>query len=185
MPRFSTTALVLAALLLAGRPILLLAEPGASPLRPGDPLPQLSGMTLDGRSLRLPASGRPAVVVFAFSRAAGKDTQAWNEHFPKDYSGLVPTYDVLMLESVPKLFRGFALSRIKSAIPPQMRDRTIVLFQDEQFWKQRLGVSNDDRAYVLVLSPKGHVRWSNTAQFDDREYSQLRKQMKSLLGPRL
>jgi len=42
-------------------------------IRPGQMFPQFSGQTLTGKSLELPAAamGKPAVVVFSFTKAAG------------------------------------------------------------------------------------------------------------------
>jgi hypothetical protein len=63
-------------------------QAGASPLHTGDPFPQVSGQTLTNKPLALPAAaaGKPAFVVFSFSRAAGKDARLWNERVFKEYS---------------------------------------------------------------------------------------------------
>jgi hypothetical protein len=79
----------------------------------------MSGKTLTGRSLELPAAatGRPTVVVFSFSRTANKDAHQWNEHLTKEFTNGVPLYEVIVLESVPKLFRGTLTSLLERSNP--------------------------------------------------------------------
>jgi hypothetical protein len=58
-----------------------------TPLQTGDTLPEISGQTLSGKHLTLPAdaAGKPAVVSFSFSRTGGKDSTLWSEHIEKDF----------------------------------------------------------------------------------------------------
>jgi len=70
-------------------------------------------------------------VIFSFSKTAGNDARSWNERLSKDFPKDVPSFTIIMLESVPKLFRGMALSGIKGSMPIAMQDRTLVLYRDE------------------------------------------------------
>ncbi len=160
---------------------LYAAQP--DPLRAGESFPGLSAKTLTGKSLELPAAalGKPAVLLFSFSRAAGKDAHLWKERLARDFSNAVPAYDVVVLESLPKLFRGLALSGIRSGMPLSMQDRTIVLYQDEKLWRTRLAASDNNRAYVVLLAPDGHLRWSNAAACTASEYARLKNQIDLLL----
>jgi ATP10 protein len=157
----------------------------AAALHSGDMFPQVSGLTLTNRSLDLPAvvSGKPAVIVFSFSRSAGNDARLWNEHLSKDFSNAVLDYQVIVLESVPKLFRGTAVSGIKNTMPAARQDRSIVLFKDEKLWKLRLAVSDNNRAYLLLLGADGRIRWSNSAAFGDSDYARLRSEIEKLAAP--
>lgn len=156
-----------------------------SSLRPGQMFPQFSGQTLTGKSVELPAAalGGPAIVIFSFSRTAGKDARSWNEHLSRDFPQAVPSYTVIVLESVPKLVRGMALSGIKGSMPPPMQDRTIVLYRDEALWKQRLAFSDDSRAYLILLGPDGRMLWSSDGQFTDSDYARLKDRIEKLLLP--
>jgi hypothetical protein len=184
MPQRSKIVLLTVAVLILTR--LLAAQPNAEPLRAGDLFPQLRGQTLTSKSLELPtaACGKPAVVIFSFSRTAGKDARLWNEHVAGDFSNTVPGYMVIVLESVPKLFRGVVVSGIKSAMPPPVQDGAIVLYQDEKLWKLRLTAAYNDRAYVVLLGADGHLRWSNSEAFADSEYARLKSEIERLLQPR-
>ncbi len=176
--RRAITLLALIALLVSARCPMDAAQPSAAPLRIGDTLPPVSGQTLTGQTLRLPAAslGQASILIFSFSRVAGKDARQWNEHLVNGSSGGIPVYMVIMLESAPKLFRGMAIAGIKSTMPPLQQSRTIVLYSDEQLWKSRLAVTNDSRAFVLLLDENGRLRWMNSGAFTDAEYSRLQNE---------
>jgi len=179
----------LALLLLALGSFMMLraarAQSARSALSLGDILPDVSGQTPSGGSLRLSdvVAGKTSVVVFSFSKTAGKDARLWNVHLDKDYGSnrLVAGSTVIMLEAAPRLLRGIIVSALKSNMPPSMRDRTIVSYQNEELWKRRLAVADDSHAYVLLLGPDGHMRWRNSAAFSDAEYTELKNKVQEEL----
>src|SRR5579863_1879847 len=83
----------------------LAAQPISGTLNKGDIFPKFTGQTLTGKSVELPLTSKPAMVIFSFSRAAGTDSRQWNERVSRDFSEAVTGYTVIVLESVPKLFR--------------------------------------------------------------------------------
>jgi ATP10 protein len=164
-------------------------QPGGSPLYVGESFPRISGQTLTNKQLNLPAAaiGKPAFVVFSFSKAAGKDARLWNERLLKDYSESnvvdAPGYQVIVLERVPRLIRSIVVSSMKNNMPPAVQERTIVSYQDEALWRQRLAVSDDNRAYIFLLDREGRLRWNNSAAFTDSEYAHLKDELRKLLQP--
>jgi hypothetical protein len=142
----------------------------AQPL--GEPLPALTGETLSSKQVELPAaeSGRDRVLIFSFSKAAGADSRLWSEHLAKE---IVVTFRVIVLESVPRLVRGMAVSGIRSGIPAAQRDHTLLVYKDEASWKKRLGVTNDKYSYVVLLDGTGRIRWIGAGPFTDATYAQL------------
>ncbi len=178
---------------LTGRRLLLLAlgsclmlrsaraQSAISALNLGDIFPDVSGQALSGASLRLSdvVAGKTSVVVFSFSKSAGKDAQVWNDHLYKDYGSnpQVASSTVIMLEAAPRLLRGIIVSELKRSMPPAMRDRTIVSYQNEELWKQRLAVADDKHADVLLLESDGRMRWRNTSVFSDAEYTELKNKL--------
>jgi hypothetical protein len=177
--------------LIAGVSLLLLraamSQSAMQPLRLGDAFPQFSGQTITGETVELPGatSGKVALVVFSFSRAAGKDARSWNEHLFKDFSNsnfvTVPGYQIIELESVPKPFRAVAVASMRSAMPHAVQDRTILVYQDEALWKQRLGANDDAHAYIILLGADGRIRWSNSASYSDSGYEQLKSAIEAQL----
>ena len=61
------------------------------------------------------------------------------------------------------------------------QDRTIVLYHDETLWKQRLAISEDSRAYVLLLGSDGRIQWKNQGAFKEDAYAQLKDQLTRML----
>jgi len=159
------------------------APSDVSPLQRGQTFPQISGQALTERSIELPAaaSGKPAVVIFSFSKTAGNDARSWNERLSRDFPNDVPSFTIIMLESVPKLFRGMALSGIKGSMPIAMQDRTIVLYREETLWKQRLAFSEDSHAYVLLLGPDARIQWRSEGAFTEGAYEQVKDQLARML----
>lgn len=155
---------------------------GAQQLHVGDVLPKFTGQTMTGKSMELPASSGPAVAVFSFSRAAGEDSRLWNDRLAKEFPDGVARNTVIMLESVPRLFRGVAVSSIKRSMPVSMQDRTVISYEDELIWKRRLDVSDGNRASVVLLGPDGHIRWISAGSFADLEYSRLREEIRRIVG---
>jgi hypothetical protein len=156
-----------------------LGEQGTSLLKPGDAFPPLAGKTVEGKQLDLPtaAAGKVAVVIFSFSRAGGRDAQNWAQHLSKDDPHL-PIYTAIFLESVPRMFRSIAVSGIRSGMPPVMLDRTLLLYQQQTSWEQRLHVTDERYACVLVLDRSGRIRWISLGPFADSLYLRLRKEVR-------
>jgi hypothetical protein len=156
-----------------------LGEQGRSLLEPGDALPPLAGLTLAGKRLDLPtaAGGNVSVIIFSFSRSGGRDAQNWAQQLAKDDVHL-PIYTVIFLESVPRMFRPIAVSGIRSGMPPAMLGHTLLLYQQQTSWEQRLHVTDERHAIVLVLDQSGRIRWISMGPFADSPYLRLRKEVR-------
>jgi hypothetical protein len=149
-------------------PVLLFALAAVAPLKTGDVFPEFGGQTISGRAVTLPEAGKQWVAIFGFSRASGDDARRWREHADK-----LGCYGIIMLESVPRLLRGMVASGIKSGMPPDVRDRTVIYYKEEAIWKQRLAVSDDKRAYVVLVDASGRVLWTNSGPFTEVELGKL------------
>jgi ATP10 protein len=177
VPRGVSANLFLAALLLAGGMRLGIAQ--TTLVRVGDALPQISGQTLSGKQLTLPADagGKPAVVAFSFSKAGGRDSGLWSDHVEKDFPAVGYPYTLMMIEAAPKFVRGMIISGSKKGMSPAAQDRCIAMEKDEDIWKQRIGFTKDDWAYVFLLGPDGRIRWRSSSAFTDAEYAALKKEL--------
>jgi hypothetical protein len=131
-----------------------IAQTSQNHLKPGDSIPPLAAQALTGQWLDIASvsGGSPTVVVFSFSRAGGRDAQQWTQRLTKDDPHLA-VYNVIFLESVPGLFRAMAVSGIKDRMPLALHSRTILLYRDEDLWKQRLQITNERHACVMLLVP--------------------------------
>ena len=158
---------------------VLTAAIAQTALHVGDTLPGISGQTLSGKQLTLPAAatGKPAVVSFSFSRTGGKDSSLWSEHIEKDFPAMGHPYTLMMIEAAPKFVRGMIISSSKKGMSEQAQERCVAMEQDEDAWKKRIGYTGDDKAYIFLLGPDGHIRWKSSSAFSDTEYADLKKEI--------
>jgi hypothetical protein len=49
--------------------------------------------------------------------------------------------------------------------------------KDEDVWKQRIGFTDGDKAYVFLLGPNGRIRWKSSGPFSESEYGSLKKEI--------
>jgi hypothetical protein len=153
-------------------------EKPSLPLQPGNALPPLVGQTLSGKPLELPAAvrGSVAVAIFSFNRTGGRDARNWAQRLSKDYPNL-GIYNVIFLESVPRLFRSMVISEIRSGMPPVMQAHTLLLFQQQVFWEQQLQVKDENDACVVVLGKTGLIRGMFSGPFAEAIYARVKTEV--------
>jgi hypothetical protein len=155
------------------------------PLQVGDAFPPLTGQTLSGATAEIPQAGTSSVrvLVFSFSESGGRDARLWSERLNEDFGPLteVSRSSVIVLESVPKLFRGMVVSNIKSNVPKPLWEKTIVVFKDEALWKSRLDFSTDTHCYVVLLDKAGRVAWIRSGPFSEKVYAGLKWEVMRLI----
>jgi hypothetical protein len=175
-----TKSAIAALLFLLVSPLVLSAQTVL--LHTGDALPQISGETLSGKQLTLPAdaTGKPAVVSFSFSRTGGKDSSQWSDHIERDFPAVGHPYTLMMIEAAPKFVRGMIISGSKKGMSQQAQDRCIAVEKDEDAWKQRIGFTKDDRAYVFLLGADGRIRWKSSGTYSDADYATLKKELSQM-----
>jgi len=160
---------------------LAAAVAASAPLKVGDMMPTVSGQSVSGKLIKLPAAdaGTMRLVVFSFSRAAAGDSQLWNEQVARDagWSEPVITFRVIMLESVPRLFRAMAVAGIKNSMPQGLWDTTVLSYEDETNWNQYLSVSTEKKAYVILLGRNDRVCWLGRGPYADAAYADLKKEL--------
>ena len=117
-------------------------------------LPQTKAQTLSGKEVVLPdvAYGRVTLLIVGFTRKSGTATRAWGERLAKDYSSdaRLSTYQLALLEDVPKLMRGFVAGGIRNSVPKEKQDNFVLLFQQEKAWKAFVGFAAPDEAYLMT-----------------------------------
>jgi hypothetical protein len=153
----------------------LAATPEA--LTNGAVLPLIGGQSLTDKPVQLPdaARGKPALLVFSFSKQAGNDARLWSARFRRDATANKSAlyFNLIVLESVPRLLRGMVSSSIKSGMPAALHDRSIRVFHGEAEWKRRLNVSNDGYAYLVVLDSDARVQAIKHGPFSEAAYNEI------------
>ena len=146
----------------------------------GEVLPSLEAKTLSGEPARLPAQaqGHAALLVIGFSKAAAKTTRLWVEGCRSEVSAgaaepRVYCFDVRMLEGVPGLLRGMVERGMRSGFPAELQRQTLLVYKDNDAWRERLGVVDDKTAYIVAIDARGYVRGAATGPFTSTELERM------------
>jgi hypothetical protein len=164
--------------------IFFVAPALAETLKIGETLPSISGESLAGGNVQLPkdASGKITLLISSFSKKGGQDAQLWAKQFSIEFAqnANVVSYSLIFLESVPRLIRGFVSSGIKKGIPQEKHPQAIRITKDEKLWKERMQVSNDDVAYLMLLDQSGKIIWMHNGEFKESKFAKLKEKIEVL-----
>jgi hypothetical protein len=166
------------------------AEGPAPRLVPGEVMPRITGEFLTGGDAVLPdaAGGRVALLALGFSYDSRQPVEAWVKRFRQIY----PTGDQLTFFEVPMLGRGARLARwfidrgMRRGTAPDLHEHVVTVYGGTGPWKERLGVVDEDLAYLVLLDREGRIRWLHAGMFDESQLMDLRTAIDGLLdGPLL
>ncbi len=126
----------------------------------GQALPRTEAESLSGRKVTMPEAfgGKPAVVVFSFSKGAGERSADWVSALTKDGA---PVWTAAMLEAAPRFIRPMIRSGMRKDAPAAMLDRSLCLYKDEKAWRAALGIVKDEAPVVVGIDAKGQVTWTH------------------------
>jgi len=180
-PRFPIVVLFL------GMSLVIASAPG---LPSGAELPPLEGTTLSGEPAALPrdARGHPAMLVIGFSRASSRVTRAWLDGCraaaAKSSGAGVLCYDIRMVEAVPRFFRDMVERTMRSGLPVDRQRQTILVYSENDAWRERVGAADDKTAYVIGCDKQGRVRMIATGEFVESELERVLARMKDASASR-
>ncbi len=150
----------------------------------GSLLPQTEGTTLEGNKMVIAESvrGRTAILVITFSRKAEKEATAWTKRLTAEPATdpALALHQVAHLQDVPRVLRGLVTSMIKRGTPRQLHSTLVVLFKDQNFWKQFVNFQHADPPYVVLLGATGEAVWRTQGTFEEEKYAPLRDAIKGL-----
>lgn len=151
----------------------------------GDVLPKIEGESFAGQKVVLPdaASGNVAVLIFGFSKASGDESRAWAAKISAEFRARngFELWQLPVLEDVPRLVRGMVISGIKKGVPRDAREHFVPILQNEAELKKVVSYQQAADAYLVVLDRTGKVAKQIHGTPDDGHYSQLAKEIESLL----
>jgi hypothetical protein len=173
-----SSLIVLACLLcVAAFPLCGAPEKEIPPVRVGDLLPTVTGEFLTGRKAALPsaAAGRVAMVALGFSYDSRFPVEQWSKRFRAEFSRepRVTFYEVPMIGGMGRLGRVFIDRGMRKGTPKELHENVITVYGGVGPWKERMAVSNDKWAYVMLLDSKGVVRWLHAGLFDEVQFREM------------
>lgn len=138
-----------------------------------EPLPRTEAETLSGKKVAMPDvfGGKPAVMVWSFSKDAGEKTGTWMAPLTKE--GL-NAYGVAMLEAAPRFVRGFIKSGMKQGMTAAQQEKMLLLYAGDKAWRARLGLKDEKQLVVVVVNGKGEVVWAYEGAYDGRKIGEIK-----------
>lgn len=187
MSRILTAACLVGVLVMANAN--LRAGAAQQPLRVGDPLPDLKGRTLTGRTAVLPqSSGKVTLVAVGFTYKSRFPVEAWAEWYRATIGSRtdVTLFEVPMIGGAATLGRWFIDRGMRRGTPTELHDQVITVYGGTGDWKQRLSYSSEhkDDAYLIVVDREGVVRWLYHGAFDQPRGDELKALLASLADRR-
>ena len=165
-------------------PLALIAAAAA----PSPRLPRTEAETASEKVIVLPdaAAGRVAVLIIGFSKKSSEVTERWENRVSQDYGagGRLAILRIAVLESAPRLLRGFIRGRIEKNVPKEKRDTFVLLFHGEAEWKALVHFADPDDAYLIVLDVDGGIRWVGHGNPDAGGLADLKAQVDALVRRR-
>jgi hypothetical protein len=144
----------------------------------GDTLPVLSVQTLSGHALSIPGDlHAPTIFIIGFTKKSRDQTEAWAHRLRADKVTplRISLKDVIVLEDVPGLFRGFVIKQLQTSIPRSLHDEILVVTQGADLWKRSAGFTSEDDAYLLLADAKGAIVWRMHGAVSDAGYAALQQ----------
>lgn len=169
------------------RPVILLAALGCSIAMPflGEQMPQINGETLSGKRISFPAAsaGSVAILCIGFSHASQSQLKPWAERATNEFrqKNRVVVYSIAVLEDAPRLVRGMAVHGMKSGVPARQHDHFVVVYHGESELKRITGFQRRDEAYILLLDPRGEIRWVGHGPVSDAALRELNDRVEFVL----
>jgi hypothetical protein len=150
----------------------------------GERLPELRGEYLSGRKAILPgdASGRIALLLLGFSYQSRFAVEAWTNRFREEFekNPQVTFYEMPMIGGMARLGKWFIDSGMRRGTPKADRENVITVYGGTEAWKQRLGVTAEDWAYLILIDRKGNIAWRHAGLFEPAPFQALAERVRRL-----
>ena len=146
-------------------------------------MPVITGSTLSGKQLTLPAAaeGHLAILCIGFSRAGGDQVRGWATRLSKDANiKAAGVYQIAELAAAPRFVRGMIVHGMKGGVPAAEQDHFLVLYENEKELKQAVDFASSDDAYILLLDTKGVLQWKTHGAVTEQAVAELTSHIKAL-----
>jgi hypothetical protein len=153
----------------------------------GATMPALEGDLLSERKAVLPdaARGKVTLLALGFSYDSRFAVEEWCGRFRSEFGGRpdVTFYEVPMLGGGARMARWFIDGGMRRNTPKELHGNVLTVYGGTGPWKARLGVTDEDAAYLLLLDREGRVAWQHAGRFDAARFDELRQAAGALLAP--
>jgi hypothetical protein len=157
----------------------------AAALTVGTPMPRIEGENLNGHKAVLPAvaKGKVTLVAMGFSYDSRRSVDAWTKRFRQEFGQNTDTgfFQVPVISGMARLAKLFIQTGMRRGTAKEDHDKVITVYGAASDLKERFGVVDIDRAYLLLLDREGTVRWWHEGLFDETIWPELKKATEATL----
>jgi len=149
----------------------------ADGLKTGEPLPELRGEFLTGKTAVLPqaSTGKAALLILGFTYDSRTTVEAWTKRFRADFAKNpnVTFYEIPMIGGMARMGKWFIDSGMRRGTPKADHEHVITVFGGTDVWKQRTGFKDPNTAYLVLLDQHGKVVWTTSGGVTEEAYRKL------------
>jgi hypothetical protein len=122
------------------------------------------------------------LLLLGFTYESRHDVEAWAERFRRDFGpdSKIVCYEIPVIGGAARLARPFIDGGMRRGTPRALHDRVITVYRDAGEWKQRVGFSERDVAYLLLVDGEGRVVWRVQGPFGEERYGLLSERVHDL-----
>ncbi len=152
----------------------------------GQRLPTITADSLAGSRVTLPddARGRIALILVAFARDAQSQLDSWMEPFADATSAPTDTfvyYEVPMISGfMAKAMSGVINNGMRKGISEEKHPYVVVYYGDTDDFRNKLGMTDDEAGYALLLDGDGVIRQARSGMADDASTAVLIEEARTL-----
>lgn len=165
-----TATALLTALLLALALPAAAGGPAPTPLRVGEPMPELHGRYLSGRAASMPehAKGRVAMFALGFSYKSRLQVEAWVERFREHYGSTegFTFFEVPLYTGMARIMRGTIDGGMRRGTPAALHENVFTVTDSVDVWRRRTGPADNDDARIVLTDREGRVRFTHAGAPD-------------------
>ncbi|WP_353257351.1 hypothetical protein, partial [Hyphomonas sp.] len=147
-------------------------------------LPQVSGYTLEGERLNLPADlAAPAtLIVFVEEDPFTEDLGSWRE-LAFLLEDEVPAFFLVTMGDKRGLSRSMAAGRLRAEVKdPELRANLVPVFQDGGDLRSILDIASSSRVSAVLVSRSGEVVWRAPGPAGKKAIEEIRSSLRAPLG---
>ena len=143
-------------------------------------IPLTHGTTLSGEEVIFPRDLQSphSILILGFSERSAESSRNWGKKIWGDLvteKSSLRCYQLPVLASVPRLFRGLILRAIRKETPENLRRYFVPFFENEQEWKRTVQFSDPDAAYLLLVKQNGEIEWKSHGDFTPEGFQELKR----------
>ncbi|MDQ2842364.1 MAG: hypothetical protein M3Y72_15235 [Acidobacteriota bacterium] len=148
-----------------------------------DPFPQVTGESLSGKPLSLPA-GNAVILCIGFSHSSQSHLKDWVDQARKRFNNdpHIAIYSIAVLEDAPRFVRPMAVHGMKNDTPVDERDRFIVVYSNEKALKHAVRFVSPSDAYIVLLDRAGNIAWHFHGDASQNAMTELSNRVRTILS---